>query len=67
MEETERAERIIKEVQAAADFVHSIVDKADGYDGVYPLWHGWAISQGFYAGIEYERKRAQQEAQSPQR
>lgn len=48
-----QAGRPIEELRAADAFVKSLRERADAYNGPYPLWHGWAIREGFLAGITY--------------
>ena len=41
----------ILELFARADrFVVSLIPRADSFNGFYPLWHGWAINEGYRAG-----------------
>ena len=49
-------DRPIEELKAAADFVNTMVPKADKQNGVFPLWYGWALHDAFWAGIEWARK-----------
>jgi len=50
------AARPIEEVKAADAFVQTLVPRLDAHNP-YPLWHGWAIMDGFFAGIDYARKQ----------
>lgn len=52
------AERSIEEIRAADAFVKTMLERADAYHGPYPLWHGWAITDGFFAGISYAARTA---------
>lgn len=53
------ADRPIEELQAAMSFVETMVPRADDHDfnGVYPLWYGWALQDAFWAGIDWARKQ----------
>jgi hypothetical protein len=47
------------EHSAAYDFVDSMIEEkqVDKYDGIAPMWYGWALREAFLAGVEYERER----------
>jgi hypothetical protein len=49
--------RPIEEIKAADAFVHSLVNRCDFMIGDAPLWYGWAIADGFHAGIAYARQK----------
>lgn len=50
-------ERPIEELEAGNAFRDTLVKRADAWDGIAPLWHGWAIMDAFLAGIDYARGR----------
>lgn len=40
--------------EAAIAFRETLLSRADGHvHGMYPLWHGWAIVDGFLAGVKW--------------
>lgn len=40
-------------IAAGSDFRDALVTRADGYNGIAPLWHGWAIMDAFLAGAAW--------------
>lgn len=55
----QKADRPIEELQAGAEFIQTLLARADGDRGGAPLWHGWAVMDAFLAGIDYARRTAQ--------
>lgn len=52
-----RDDATMDEFRAGNDFRDTLADRADAMaPGGYPLWHGWAIMDGFLAGIKYARE-----------
>ncbi|RWM90049.1 MAG: hypothetical protein EOR84_22840 [Mesorhizobium sp.] len=42
---------------AGYDHVSSVTAKADGFHGLAPWFHGWAVRQAFVAGAEWQEQR----------
>lgn len=45
----------VDDLLAGKKFRETLEHRADAFNGVYPLWHGWAILDAFLAGAEYAR------------
>jgi hypothetical protein len=50
------------EHSAAYDFVETMRPHAATEPYVPILWHGWALREAFMQGIEWERRRVQEDA-----
>lgn len=50
-----------EDYMAASKFKLSLTNRADAHDFSRPLWHGWAIMDAFFAGIEYGRANPKKE------
>lgn len=51
---TPQHEPSYEELKAADEFVATLVPRADDMKGgYYPLWHGWALRDAFYAGVRF--------------
>lgn len=48
-------------LEAAYQLVEHMKQKADAYEGMAPLWYGWAIRVAFLKGVEFGRKEIQDE------
>lgn len=49
----------IEDIKAADDFRRTLLDRRDAEKDGAPLWHGWALSDAFLAGVRWaarERK-----------
>jgi len=49
-------ERPMEQFRAGDAFIQTIVPKADADNRGAPLWHGWAIMDGFLAGIDWQEE-----------
>jgi hypothetical protein len=49
------SDRPIDEIRDAYDFRETLIPKADSIHGAAPLWHGWALAECYWAGMERER------------
>ena len=43
----------VLELEAAADFVRSVKDRADYWVNDAPLFFGWALREAFWAGVRF--------------
>jgi hypothetical protein len=50
-------DRPIEDLEAADAFRATLLNRADGYRGPAPLWHGWAIFDAFLAGMDHARQQ----------
>ena len=55
----------VEEMSAGYDFRDQLIQKADGYIGTAPYWHGWAIMDAFLAGIEWQQQKREGESDEP--
>lgn len=46
-------ERQLEELEAADLHVRMQVPRADSFNGHAPLWHGWALTDAFFAGVDW--------------
>lgn len=59
-------DRSIVDLRAGDEFRRGLKDRADGWKGPAPLWHGWALMDAFLAGIDYaEQKKTEAATLSP--
>jgi hypothetical protein len=50
----------VDDLVAASKFRDSLLSKADGQEGPFPYWHGWAIVQAYLAGLTAGRKQSEE-------
>ena len=50
--------QINQDVNAAYDYVNSVIDVSDIHVGNSPAWHGWALREAFLAGVSYGESKA---------
>jgi len=53
--------RPIDEIKDAYDFRETLIPKAECSLGAAPLWHGWALAECYWAGMEREREKLKAE------
>ena len=47
-----------KVIEAGYEHVNKVaVPQADGYHGIVPWWHGWAVREAFIAGANWQREQ----------
>lgn len=43
------------QVEASLAFVEEAIKTPDGYLGIAPWWHGWALRMAFHAGAAWAK------------
>jgi hypothetical protein len=54
--EREMTGRPMEQFVAGDAFIKTLVSKADADNRGAPLWHGWAVMDGFLAGIDWQKE-----------